>query len=165
MPMKPSSAAIKIKFVHVAKDGRTPVFDSSVDKWVYKDAPTASEMEASQNRLKAADLATNTANAAKVAADNAQKTADSKVSAQEALDTARDNLFEIVPSGSHAHMPLRSIEFKEGKQGAWKVWVNFGSPDAPVSSLTHGWLDYAENDVVADLLTRVEAIEKKLGIS
>lgn len=111
----------------------------------------------------ASATASSTAAAAKVAAETAQSTADSKVTAVEALESARTGMIDVVPINA-THERFRSIEFKEDSAGAWTVWINFGDKSLPMTSATRGWLNYATKDDLNDLEDRVFDIEKRLGI-
>lgn len=157
--MRPSSRAVRIKYVHVPKDGKTPIWNAAAEKWVMTEAPTAQQMTASEVKLKEV---TNEASAAKVAAQNAQTAVSSKVSEAEALDAVRTGVFDVTSLGSHP--PFRAIEFREESTGAFKVWIHFGDKDAPPTSASQGWLAYADNEEFKELCDRVLALEKKLGI-
>lgn len=151
-------------FTHVPKDGKTPVYNPTSKTWAYVESPSATELTSSAERFNSVD---DTATKAKTKADNAQTLAESKVTAEEAVEEARSNMFVITPLPKNGSIPLMSfhtIEFLETSPGAWTVWINLEGA-GPASSSTRGWLDYAGNDTVNDLITRVAAIEKKLGIS
>lgn len=210
-----SSVSAKIKFAHVAKDGkdgRTAIYNATLKKWVYEERPSDAQMSASVDRLmqidntafsagtraedafkkadsafvnaedahtaikkvestatNAATAASNAATAAKVAkdaADEAHGLAESKVTAQEATDAVRVDVFELDFKSPIGHPKFRSIEFQEDteRQGAFTVWLNFGEKGASSSSATRGWLDYARNEDVDDLWTEINKIKAKLGM-
>ncbi len=175
MPMRPSSRAIRIKYVHIPKDGKTTVWDAVKSKWLTTDAPTPQQMTATEAKFAdmsgKAQAANDTAISAKSTADTAKQVADSKVTGVQALEAARSGIFDIQYLDVHGGLPFRSIEFEEMAQGQFRVWINFGDGTSQTSA-TRGWLAYAPADTVNDILyqlidieKRLAAIEKKLGIS
>lgn len=144
-----------VLFERAPEDGKTPIWDTVSGKWVMTADPTVQQMAASENKLK--DVTE------KAAA--AQAEAAGKVTEAEALAAVRTDVFEVTLTSPLGHPAFRSIELVEGAQGSFKVWVNFGAKGAPPTSATRGWLDYADNDTVNDLMARVAAIERKLGIT
>lgn len=154
-----SSVSTKIKFAHIPKDGKTPVWNASAGKWEMHDAPTVQQLEASVNKLK--DVS-DKAVAADTAAKDAKKIAESKISEAEALDAVRIGVFDVSTIGSRPF--FRTVEFSEESSGAFKVWIHFGAKDAPPTSASKGWLAYADLEEFKELCDRVLALEMKLGI-
>lgn len=164
--MARTSIARKIKFAHVAKDGKTPVFNVQTQKWSYIEAPSITELTSSAERFNAVD---STATMAKTKADNAHTLAETKVTADEAVTAARNGMFTITTIGNTA-LPFQSIEFLETTPGYFEVIIHkgivTGSPDSGnTGSLAYASLDYVDDiyDSLLALEKRVANIEKLLG--
>lgn len=142
----------KVMFAHIPKDGKSPVWNASSEKWEMIASPTAQQLEASANKL----------GNVSAKADSAMAEAESKVDAGEALEAARTGMIEVTEFA--AHPAFRAIEFREQYQGAFKIYVQFGPKGQPITSSTQGWLSYADLEEFNDLVDRVTAIENKLGI-
>ena len=162
------------------KDGRTPVYDSISKRWNYIEAPTPSQMEFSANRF--ADLesvsfsAQESSKLAFSKAETAQVTADSKVTAAEAVRSVKTSLFELVPLSSDGFSPslsldsMRTIRFKQVAPSAWEIFlVRDDADENNPNSDSHQWLNYVtRNELDVNLIyieERLAAIEKRLGIS
>ena len=172
-----ASISRRITYTHVPKDGRTPVYDSISKRWNYIEAPTPSQMEFSANRF--ADLesvsfsAQESSKLAFSKAEAAQETADSKVTAAEAVRSVKTSMFELVPlspDGFSSLASMRTIRFKEVSKSAWEIFLVLdGSDDDHADSSTHQWLNYVtRNELDVNLIyieERLAAIEKRLGIS
>ncbi len=168
------SIARKIMFTHIAKDGKTPIYDAGSGKWVMTQGPTAQQLTDSENKLmdvsdkavaanSTAAAAKTAAETAKTAAANAQLAADSKISESEALNAVRTNAFEI--TSLIPHPAFRAIEFRECNEsgGIFKIWVHFGEKGKPMTSATQGWLGYADEDEVKDLQAEVVALKSTVA--
>ena len=184
MANRSASVSRKITYAHIPKDGadgKTPVYDSTSNKWTYADKPTASQLTLSANRLinlDATSAAANTkAQTALATADVAKQTADSKVSSEEALQVVKDSLFFISrangSSSDAAFWNKARLELFEDDDETWSLRVHCnrdpatGDKNMYILSLAFAttkefeslWMDFYQ------LQQRVAAIEKRLGIS
>lgn len=183
---RPSSVAVKIKYAHVAKDGRTPIYNAVSKEWTYHDSPSFEQLNTSAIHLKdissnalsaitksdsaivSADTAQGLANTAKDLADAAQQTADLKVTAEEAVEKVKESLFFITRRegvGSIGGNKLR-LELFEDDAENWYFRVHAmrgaSSGDNTIYTLPLSYVSQAE---YVDLLMRLLAIEQRLGIS
>ncbi len=144
------------------------IWNATSQKWEMTENPTQQQVDLSATHLQAVDLnasnALENSDAAKKVAAAAQSTADSKVTATEALTAAKEGIFVVKPLNG-THEKFRSIEFFEESPGAWSVWINFGDPSLSPTSATRGWLNYVAKPDFDELFDRVGEIERRLGIN
>ena len=161
--MAQTSIARKIKYGHVAKDGRTPVYNATTDKWDYVVNATEAQMVSSGARLK--DINDNSANAISKA-NKAKEVADTKATKDEAVTEVKTQMFEVYDSNG-TRLVADSFRIEQGEAGwsmmfcAHKALVAPGSSPAPFCLR----LGYASDYELKMLEERIAAIEKKLGIS
>ncbi len=174
--MRSSSTAVKIKFTHVAKDGRTPVFDTALNKWKYLENPSAESLSASADRLMQmeADAADSTVKAdlASVKAQEARSVADSKATAGEAVSRVKDDMFEVYDKDGR-RLEVDKIKLYASGHGFTMDFCVLGlksiegdftvAPGASVSPFC-ARMGYVTMEDYLALLERVAALEDRLGI-
>lgn len=165
MAGKIASIARRIMYTHVPKDGKTPVYNAAVNKWDFLVNPTEAQLTSSVARLSEVDSRSVSAIAK---ADSAKQVADSKVTADEAVEKVKESLFFITrreAAGAIGGNKLR-LELLEDDQENWTLRVHASrgasSGDPTVYTLP---LDYITREEYVDLLMRLVAIEQRLGIS
>ena len=167
MAGKKTSIARHITYTHVPKDGKTPVYNSASKTWDYMTAPTDLQLTSSATQLKTIDL--RSANAVEKA-DAAKEVADTKATAEEAVEKVKKSLFFISrnahnqPAGVIGGNPLR-LELLEDDMERWSFRVHAmrgaSTGDTNIYALP---LDYIRREEFIEVLERLVAIEKKLGI-
>lgn len=157
--MRPSSRSVKIKFAHVAKDGRTPIINTVTGRWTYSEAPTAVQMTASTEKLTAigalASEASTKATVAKTAADAAKETAESKVT----LSEVQESLFPATDKDGKA-VVMTSLTFT-GSADGWGMQFCYhpvGKPDQGTCAA----IAYVSKSSFDALEQRVKDLEAKV---
>lgn len=150
-----TSVARKVLYTHVPKDGKTPVYDSTSKNWSYVENPSLAQILASASRLHTVDSNASTAlgNAAA-----AQETADSKTTVPEVCA-------EVFPSTDISGNPvvMTHLQFSCTDDG-WVFQFCF-HPIGKPNQATCAVLAYPTRSELEALAIRIEAIEKRLGIS
>lgn len=144
--MARTSIARKIKFAHVARDGKTMVYNPTTKKWEYQLDPTAQQLTDASNRLLNIDD-----NAA-----SAMSIAESKVDMEEVK-----SLFPCQVSGGE-DMFISSLTFTKGESGGWTMYLCAAPLDKPAQQRCYT-MGYALQSDYEALANRVATIEHLLG--
>lgn len=146
---KRASIARIISFIHLAKDGKTPVYNPALNKWEYQTDPTIQQVEDSADRLLQIDDK----------AVEAKNIAESKVDMEDVK-----SIFPCQVSGGDP-VVLFNVSFIKDSNGDWKIYLCVSPADNPMANQQCAWLGYPSMTEFNVLKTRVANLEKKLGIS